>query len=995
MYARVRELLTSEERKTYMSIPNELDEWTLGTYFTLSQHDLDVTLRHRRDYNRLGFAVQLCIIRFSGWTLSDMDEIPSTAISYIAKQIKVDPNEFLMYSKREATKYEHLVEIRKEYGYRTFTSSEYRQLARIRFDDAMANGNPTHLIQTAIQILRKWKVILPGMATIERVVWETRKRTEQQIFQHFNSSLTSFQLEKLDRLLLPMPDNSGKTYLSWLREIPGQSSPEAFLKVIERLEYIKTLQLNVATETIHPNRLRQLSKIGARYEPHSFRRFIKEKRYAILVAYLLHLSQDLIDQAFEIHDRQIMTLQAKGRRAQDELQKKNGKSVNEKVIHYARLGEALIKAREEGLDPFTTLETIMPWEKFITSIEEAKDLSRPMNYDYLDLLENRFFYLRKYTPTLLKALEFRSTKSTQPLMKALDTIREMNESNKRKVPEGAPLDFVSNRWQKHIYEEDGTINRHYYEMAALTELRNHVRSGDISIVGSRQHKDFEDYLVSKKEWDSASTTGATRLAVNLSVDNYLEERKNSLLKRLQLIKENIHDLEGVNFANGKLHIHRLEKDVPEKARPFSASLYRMLPHIKLTNLLMEVSNWTGFDKEFIHTSTGKPPHPEEKPMILAALMGMGTNIGLTKMAEATPGITYRQMANVAQWRMDEDALNRAQATLVNFHHKMSLSSFWGDGSTSSSDGMRVQVGVSSLHADANPHYGSGKGATIYRFTSDQFSSFYTKVINTNARDAVHVIDGLLHHETDLNIEEHFTDTAGYTDSVFGLSHLLGFRFAPRLRDLTDSKLYTLDVMGNFQEIHTLFRGKINAKIIRDNFDDVLRLAHSIREGTVSGSLIMGKLGSYARQNKISMTLREIGRIEKTIFILDYVLNESLRRRVQRGLNKGEAMNALARAIFFGKHGELRERSLQDQLQRASALNIIINAISLWNTVYLTEATNQLKQNEELDENLLPHVSPLAWEHINFLGEYKFDSITKTSLHSLPSLNITKAGLPLA
>lgn len=73
----------------------------------------------------------------------------------------------------------------------------------------------------------------------------------------------------------------------------------------------------------------------------------------------------------------------------------------------------------------------------------------------------------------------------------------------------------------------------------------------------------------------------------------------------------------------------------------------------------------------------------------------------------------------------------------------------------------IQVGVSSLHADANPHYGTGNGATIYRFVSDQFSSFYTKVINTNARDAVHVIDGLLHHKTDLQIEEHYTDTAGY------------------------------------------------------------------------------------------------------------------------------------------------------------------------------------------------------------------------------------------
>lgn len=245
------------------------------------------------------------------------------------------------------------------------------------------------------------------------------------------------------------------------------------------------------------------------------------------------------------------------------------------------------------------------------------------------------------------------------------------------------------------------------------------------------------------------------------------------------------------------------------------------------------------------------------------------------MAEATPGISYHQMANVAQWRMYEDAMNREQATLVNFHHKLTLASYWGDGSTSSSDGMRVQVGVSALHADANPHYGSGKGTTIYRFVSDQFSSFYTKIINTNARDAVHVIDGLLYHESELSIEEHYADTAGYTDQVFGLSHLLGFRFAPRLRDLSDSRLYYFDKAAKFSKIENLLRGRISTKIIQGNYDDVLRLAHSIRDGKVSGSLIMGKLGSYARQNSLATALREMGRIEKTIFILDYISSESM------------------------------------------------------------------------------------------------------------------------
>jgi TnpA family transposase len=198
-------------------------------------------------------------------------------------------------------------------------------------------------------------------------------------------------------------------------------------------------------------------------------------------------------------------------------------------------------------------------------------------------------------------------------------------------------------------------------------------------------------------------------------------------------------------------------------------------------------------------------------------------------------------------------------------------------------------------------------------------------------------------------------------------------------------LYTIGKGNEFPKLEKLLRGQINSKVIQDNYDDVLRLTHSIREGTVSASLIMGKIGSYSRQNSLATALREMGRIEKTIFILDYISSEALRRRIHRGLNKGEAMNALARAIFFGKHGELRERALQDQLQRASELNIVINAISVWNTVYLAQATEYKKDKGKLNEAMLAHISPLGWEHINFLGEYKFDLKQVTTLNSLRPL----------
>lgn len=492
--------------------------------------------------------------------------------------------------------------------------------------------------------------------------------------------------------------------------------------------------------------------------------------------------------------------------------------------------------------------------------------------------------------------------------------------------------------------------------------------------------------MSKDEW-VVEKRDITRLAVSLNVNDYLEERIESLHNRLIWFSNNIDKLEGVSFNNGKLYVERLEKDVPPEAQQLSQALYNLVPRVKLPDLLLEVSNWTGFDRNFTHASSGNYPKGEEKSILMAALMAMGTNIGLSKMADSSPGISYRQMANTAQWRMYDEAMKKAQSVLVNYQHKLFLSSYWGDGSTSSSDGMRVQVGVSSLHAESNPHYGTGKGTTMYRFVSDQFSSFYTKVINTNARDAVHVLDGLLYHETDLPLEEHYTDTAGYTDQVFGLTHLLGFRFAPRIRDISELRLYSFGKTNHYPKLEKMLNGKINVKIIQENYDDVLRLAHSIREGKVSGSLIMGKLGSYSRQNALATALREMGRIEKTIFLLDYASNEGLRRRIQKGLNKGESMNALARAIFFGKRGELRERELQDQLQRASALNILINAISIWNTTYLYRATEHLKKTQDMNESLLKHIAPLGWEHINFLGVYNFDSKNTPSDSELRPLNL--------
>ena len=182
---------------------------------------------------------------------------------------------------------------------------------------------------------------------------------------------------------------------------------------------------------------------------------------------------------------------------------------------------------------------------------------------------------------------------------------------------------------------------------------------------------------------------------------------------------------------------------------------------------------------------------------------------------------------------------------------------------------------------------------FYTHVSDQYAPFHTKVINATVRDATHVLDGLLYHESDLRIEEHYTDTAGFTDHVFALCHLLGFRFAPRIRDLADKRIYVLEKGSAYPALAGLVGGTLNVRLIATHWNEILRLASSIKQGTVTASLILRKLGAYPRQNSLALALRELGRLERTLFTLQWLQSPEPRQRVQLWLNKGEAKNALA------------------------------------------------------------------------------------------------------
>ena len=206
--------------------------------------------------------------------------------------------------------------------------------------------------------------------------------------------------------------------------------------------------------------------------------------------------------------------------------------------------------------------------------------------------------------------------------------------------------------------------------------------------------------------------------------------------------------------------------------------------------------------------------------------------------------------------------------------------------------------IGEARVDYNAKYGSQPGVKFYTHLSDRYAPFHTKVIAANVSEAAYIPDGLLHHECSLEIREHYTDTGGAIDHVFGLCHLLGFRFAPRIPDLADRRLYVAGGRAVCTALNPMIGGTLDFRGISENWNETLRGAASIKAGTVAPSALMRRLAAYPKQNALAKTLREIGRLERTLFTLDWISDPALRRRSNAGLNKGEARNALARRCSF-------------------------------------------------------------------------------------------------
>jgi len=707
-----------------------------------------------------------------------------------------------------------------------------------------------------------------------------------------------------------------------------------------------------------------------------------ERRYPVLMAFCVEALQRTTDDAIEIYDRALAGADRAAQRKREQQERRARRDTQATIRQFIDLSNVILEAHESGGgDVLRIVERRIGLKRLREDRDRAQGLARPNDSGHLDLLiADAGSGVRKLLGAVIENLQLRAAGGDEhELLAAVRFIGQLAGDQRRWLPGFTPSGFIDKQWRAHVVDTTrGRLDRRAYEACAAYELRSALRAGRVWVPGSRRHADPSRLLVPAEQWQASRASFAKTVEQPLDAGERLRALAGEQRELLQRLARERDATAEAQLADGELVVDGPQTLEDGRLRKL---IEPRLPELDLPELLIEVDGWTAFTDQLVPLSGNKRRSADMPGVLYAVILAQATNLGLTGMARASE-FSYQQLEWAWEQLCREDTLTAASACLVDYHHGLPLAQEWGTGRLSSSDGQRFAARGRGPGTAALPRYFGHRrrGLQIYSWTSDQYSQYASKVVTATVRDATHTLDGILDNHTVLPIEEHTTDTHGYTEMIFGVYDLLGLRFAPRIRDLDRQRFYRHGPLPGVDSAE-LLKHKIRPELIAPYWDELLRLAASLRHGWAPASLVLARLQAGSRRNPLAQALQEYGRLIKTNFVLDWLADQELRARVGRQLNKGEQLHALRRAIFYANEGHVRQRTPEQQGEQALCLSIVVNAIIAWNTVYTQRVIDEVRAGGELvTTSEIEHVSPLAHQHIHFYGHFPFDVTARPEGH---------------
>ncbi len=956
-----------------MQTDMEITEDQLAIDWTLT--DSDIQFINKNSNQNIKFAAQLCHLRAYGRFVSKDDVLPFTPLSYIAKQLGQSLSMIPVFT-QDHHSYTQREKIRKYLGYCTFDDDESLKLeewlvAQLRKDTI----DKKQLVDMAINHLKTCRVVLPSSITLGRLVSQKVNEAIEGFHRSIAESLAPDKRKQLLKLITPK-NKEAYAQLAELRTSPQNANSDVmnlYLDYFDEIEQLGILECNLSA--IHPDVITELAKKGRYYTSTQLRDISsKLKQEAIIICFLQETAKTILDYLVDVFKRILLDI---NRRAKNEVSAEREKVSKKNRGKFKPASDFIKQAfSQAAIEKLTLVE-------FVTQFNEVIMLETASACEAIDQLEasgvtdhivNRFSYIKQFSKRFL-TLKLSARVGLTSLLEALAIIRQLHSGEIKTLPDALPTDFLPKIWEDVLYDDNGKIKAHHWEMGFYFALKKEISSGDIFLSKSRNNRYFWDTIYGELPWEKDREQEYLKLELPSEFDVLMNEFKGEYHRIATHASNTLPTNDFVTIKDGKFHFSKDDALVisPEVVRIRKLIQSRM-PAVRIEKLLAEAFQMSGCMVGF--TPFYAPDRTIKLPLkpVLAAILAHATNIGLFGMGSSAVGISIDALTHASHVYLRPDTIKEANRLLINHFLTYPISEEMTDGSYSTSDGQRFAIEKKCFLSSFYPRYYGyyDRAISIYTHVS-KGAVFGTQVISTGEREASFVLTGLLQNDTLLNPEFHSTDTHGFTEHLFALLSLLGFPFHPRLKDIADQNIYKIDKASSYGDLDEIFSGTVDIDLIREYWDQIVRIVASLKNGLAPAHVIIQKLAN--RTDNVSKAIRALGRIIKSIYILRYIADEDLRYTVHMHLNHGESRHQLAKKLFFLNRGAFKTSDYEEIMNKASCLSLVSNAVLVWNTHQFQNIVDELRaEGHDIPSEHLKKISALMFKHLQIYGTYHFEDI---------------------
>jgi TnpA family transposase len=917
-------------------------------------------------------------------------------IAYVAARLGIDAAGFDRTTYSARNRQRHRLQIMELAGFRPFDADAMRLLEAELETMVRSHSGPAQSFWRAVDWLVSKQIEVPTSFRLTEAVSRAVRQRGRTIAKLIAQAMTSEVRLLLDSLFQrEEPATSQSPYrLTLLKKLSQSTRPT---KIRERLVDLGVMEdiyakvapilsvLNLGSEGI-----RYFAGSVARMRTTDLRRRADDDIHVHLVAFIAH-------QYYRLHDNlvDVLLISVKAfenaalrehrdwcfdeRKRQEQAAEGLLDDLDASVLQVLRqireaVADALLSDKEKVVRIGLLVQPEQAAEEKFRELR-ASLVNGAADNHYFDILESNSIRLQNQVGGILKAITFQAAPNIADLESAIARFVATDGVLDRT----APAAFLAGDEQAAVWK-DGKFRISLYKALLFRHVASAIKSGSLNLEQSHRRRPLESYLIDRTRWlaereqllDRAGMTGfADPAPVLAELDAAIQTRFEDTNRAIA---------EGLNPHFKMLKGKAFRVSTPKQDDEESEPLRHFFPerhYVPLTEILATVNLHTGFAAELRHL---RQTHvrPVSEKILFAGVICLGCAIGSAKMAQISTSLSAAELDNAINWRFSLENLRAANDRITSFMAALELPNIYRRSENeihTASDGQKFEVRADSLNANHSfKYFGKGQGISAYTFVDERNLFWHSLVFSAAERESAYVIDGLMRNDV-VKSDIHSTDTHGFSEVIFAVTHLVEISFAPRIKNLKKQSLYMFRSRRGGDR--TGWAIKPDQYVDQDSvitaWDDVLRLVATIKlkEGTASD--IFRRLNSYSRQHSLYTALKAFGRIIKSMFILRYIDDVGLRMAIENLLNRIELGNRFTRAIAVGNPREFSAGDKEEQEIAETCNRLIKNAIVCWNYLLLGHRLNQASTEEiraEIRTAVANH-SVISWGHVNLLGEYDF------------------------